>query len=382
MKNVAIVYHYFAHYRLPILEELSNSEVINYTFISGIDADTNIKLHNFSETSFLKWLPLKNIWLFKGKLLWQKGLIDFIRYKDFDSVIFLGNPYHLSTWFAVLLCRFKGIKVFYWMHGFYKNQFSWFDYIKVFVFYKMANGFLLYGNRSAEILKNLGVKDSKDIYVIYNSLDYGKSLKLRKNYLIKDILDMRRSTFGAEDIPIICFIGRVNSIKKIHLLIEAQKILKEKFKTIFFNLIIIGEGEELNTIKSLSISYGLENNCMFTGALYDENAIASFLSFSDLCVVPGEVGLTSIHSLSYGTPVISHDDFNVQMPEAESIIDGVTGLLFEQNNLEDLVIKIENWLTLYPIKTQDVVSRCYSVIDSYYNPVYQKNTIESAILNN
>ena len=41
---------------------------------------------------------------------------------------------------------------------------------------------------------------------------------------------------------------------------------------------------------------------------------------SDLTVSPGNIGLTAIHSLSYGTPVCSHSNFNNQMPESEAII--------------------------------------------------------------
>ena len=42
-------------------------------------------------------------------------------------------------------------------------------------------------------------------------------------------------------------------------------------------------------------------------------------------VSPGNVGLTAIHSLSYGTPVLTHNNFNNQMPEVESIQPGFNG---------------------------------------------------------
>ena len=57
----------------------------------------------------------------------------------------------------------------------------------------------------------------------------------------------------------------------------------------------------------------------------------------------GNIGLTAIHSLSFGTPVASHDNFENQMPEVEAIIDGENGFLFEENNSNDLIDKIEQW---------------------------------------
>lgn len=59
-----------------------------------------------------------------------------------------------------------------------------------------------------------------------------------------------------------------------------------------------------------------------------------------MCVCPAAVGLTAIHALSYGCPVISNDNVETQMPEFESIVEGETGSLFKENDIEDLVEKL------------------------------------------
>ena len=43
-------------------------------------------------------------------------------------------------------------------------------------------------------------------------------------------------------------------------------------------------------------------------------------------------------------PVISHDKFDIQMPEYEAIIDDLTGSFYEYNNIDDLVLKIHHWI--------------------------------------
>ena len=74
----------------------------------------------------------------------------------------------------------------------------------------------------------------------------------------------------------------------------------------------------------------------FLGAVYDEELIASLLWNADLCISPGNVGLTALHSMAYGTPVATHNDFAEQMPEYEAIIEGRTGFFFDRNSVDDL----------------------------------------------
>ena len=54
--------------------------------------------------------------------------------------------------------------------------------------------------------------------------------------------------------------------------------------------------------------------------------------------------LTSIHALTYGTPVATHSDFQNQMPEAAAIIDNINGFFFKRDDEYDLAKKIKNWL--------------------------------------
>jgi hypothetical protein len=89
--------------------------------------------------------------------------------------------------------------------------------------------------------------------------------------------------------------------------------------------------------------------------------------------------LTAIHSLSYGTPVITHNDFANQMPEYEIIEDGITGTFFTKGNSNSLADAIHNWFSKNPdsnLKRQ----RCRMKIDQYYNPEYQISVFNELIL--
>ena len=106
--------------------------------------------------------------------------------------------------------------------------------------------------------------------------------------------------------------------------------------------------------------------------------MGKYLTNSDLCVSPGNVGLSAIHSLSLGTPVCSHGNLDNQMPEAESILHGYNGFYFKENNLESLINGMETWFAS-KVDRSIIRSRCYEIVDKFYNPDYQIKVIDRAI---
>jgi glycosyltransferase involved in cell wall biosynthesis len=387
MHKCAIIYHYLASYRESVFIELMKSEKVEFTLFSGNESEICIKKIDPLvatlpiEDGGLRWEFLKNKYFFKKKFLWQSGLIGIAIKSSYDSIIFLGSPYYISTWVGAIIARLRGKKVFYWMHGVYKDKITFIDYIKMFVFYKIAHGFFLYGKRAYMVLNRYKIKSVDDIHIIYNSLDYRKSIKFRKIITESDIYEYREKYFNDKLTPVVVFIGRLNHVKRLDMLIEAQRAISVKFKKNVFNILIIGDGEEKLHLESLVVKNGFRNNVVFLGAIYDEEINSNALMYADLCVTPGEVGLTAIHSLSYGTPVISHNNFEIQMPEVEAIVEGVTGNFYKYGELGNLAEVIEKWFFDRPIKTQSLVYDCYKIIDNYYNPIFQLKLLESVLVN-
>ena len=123
---------------------------------------------------------------------------------------------------------------------------------------------------------------------------------------------------------------------------------------------------------------GLTNQVWFYGACYDERRIAELLYNADLCVSPGNVGLTAMHAMTFGCPVISNDNFSTQMPEFEAIEDGKTGTFFKENDIESLAEAISRWRDSSPDR-ELVRKACYKVIDEKYNPHLQLETLKKVI---
>jgi glycosyltransferase involved in cell wall biosynthesis len=132
-------------------------------------------------------------------------------------------------------------------------------------------------------------------------------------------------------------------------------------------------------LEAMAEEYGLGDQIVFNGPCYGEENLAPLLMLSDLCVAPGEVGLTAMHVLAYGTPVITHDNPEKQMPEFESIIPGKSGLFFSEGDVDDLAAKIRDWLETNPDRNV-VRNACYAVIDKYYNPHTQLDILNAAVM--
>lgn len=384
MGNVKIKCGIFSNiapsYIRPLWCELNNSEKISYTFITSSRGFAGIKTIDPKESrdlvpnALFNWHFVRNI-LIGNVLVYQVGLIKRVLKNDYDVYLFLGEMLNISTWIASFICKFRKQPVFFWGHGYYGDEKFLRKYLRL-LFYKIPDYHLVYGNRARNLLIDLGF-NSKRIITVYNSLDYAF---LKRQYEAKDQgeLDIIRGKLfpKREKYPIVIFIGRLTKEKKLTLLLKAIKIHKEKGNEI--NCLIIGGGRERDALAKTVMELDIKESVCFYGPCYDDVLNSKFIMLSECCVSPGNVGLTAIHNLSLGTPVITHGNLNNQNPEVESIIPNRTGLLFKENDVTSLSDCIETIVEnkLKPSMEPD----CIKVINDYWNPKNQFKIIESAIL--
>ena len=369
-RKVALVYPFFAHYRGAILNELLANSVLTYVLIGGEHGVGGIKPwsptgdHTIENAPMFRWHGFD---LFQPKVL----LLPFRR--DIDTIIFLGNAKWASTWISAALARLTGKRVLFWTHGWLRNESGLKGFLRR-VFYRIANGLLLYGNVAKSIGIGYGFAASR-LHVIYNSLDYAAQAALRQAVDRDRLRQIRNEVFGDVQTPIAIFCSRLNKDRRLDLLVEALAILKAQNHPV--NLILIGDGPERIALENLASSRGIR--VTFVGECYDEQRIGELTMASNVTVAPGKVGLTVMQSLAYGIPVITHDDSDEQAPEWEAIIPGKTGDLFRHNDATDLARVIRQWTsTAWPIDS--VAQACVSVIERFYNPQFQRWVIDRAVL--
>jgi glycosyltransferase involved in cell wall biosynthesis len=274
--------------------------------------------------------------------------------------------------------KWKKKRVYLWTHGVTSSKKGLKWKIRKF-FYGLSDGLMLYGKKAKEIMAENGYPKEK-LHVIFNSLDYQKQKELRTKFNEKEISRLRHELFKNPELPLIVFVGRLTPQKKLTMLIEASSLLKNRGLQI--NTLFVGGGSEREHLEILARDYGLSSIIHFYGPCYDEEELSQLIGAADLCVSPGEVGLTALTALGYGTPVISHSDFDNQMPEYEAIIPGFNGDLFEFGSISDLVEKISNWIDLNKdVPREEIRRRCFKIVDDLYNPQNQAKIIESILLN-
>jgi len=373
--KVLVAFHVFPYYRLQVMQALSQDDDVQYTYLAGSAFVKSIKpiTPEDSAGGLFQWKQVRNIWLFNGRLLWQKGLIKECLSGKYDGIIFLGNPYFLSTWLAAIFSRLANKKTLFWTHGILRDQLR--DNLKL-IFYKIAHGLLLYGNWAKQDLIRHGY-DPQKIFVVYNALDYDEQEKMKKSLDEKKLQLKRSELFLHSDYPVLLFIGRLMPKKKLDYLISACLQLRRRGMPV--NILFIGGGEEEEKLRQLVANNDLQDFVVFLGECYDEKILSTLIAMSDLCVSPGNVGLTAIHALNYGTPVITHDNPLMQGPEYEAIEPGVTGMLYEYDSLDSLVDKIYDWLKMNRDQRELVRNRCYAVVSKHYTPAFQASSIKSAI---
>lgn len=305
-----------------------------------------------------------------GPFYWQIGAFTLLK-SDYTYLITPGETYCLSSWFILLLARLYRKKVYLWTHGAYGNESGfkkWMTILRI----KLCSGAFLYGNYAKEILIKYGA-DKNKLHVIYNSLAYDEQILLRKELKYSDFY---KSHFKNSNKNLV-FIGRLTKVKKLDQVLKALKSLKDK--GCMLNLTFVGDGTEKESLMALTEQLDLLDSVWFYGACYDEKQISEFLYNADVCVSPGNVGLTAMHAMAFGCPVISHNNYPLQMPEFEAIEEGITGAFFKENDVNDLGEVIYKWVT--SAKDRDIVrNACYKVIDTKYNPHIQIETMKKVFL--
>lgn len=368
MKNkVCCIFNLAPHYRAPIYHLMDRE--LGCDFYFGDKVDAPIKLMDYKSLKGFKAV-LRNTKVLSSNYWWQKGAVKLL-IKPYRKYIITGSPNVLSNWIILILAKVLGKKVYAWTHGMKGNRSPKRTLFEK-LFYSLCYKILLYGNYSKKVMKSKGFDDNK-LVTIYNSLDHTAQLNIRDRVSVDSIYNKH---FG-NSFPIVIYIGRIQKSKKLGLLVEAIKQLNEQNEPC--NLVFIGKSVDGNELISQVSNLNLENFTWFYGPCYDEMKIGNLIHNADVCVSPGPVGLTAIHSMSFGTPVITNDLFNLQMPEFEVIEEGKNGAFFKNDDLQDLVEKISNWIALNTLEREATRKYCYNTIDNNWNPNNQIKILKSAL---
>lgn len=372
--SVALVPDRLALYRYAIFRRLSLYSENNYQLTIYADTKEDVPGLSLVDAAYcdrdysnggISWVQVKNVAVRKI-CFWQTGLINLALSNEHDVHVYWGEAHRVSTWISALISRLRGKRVVFWTHGIYGNE----NRLKLVVrccFYRLAHALLLYSDHGKNLLVQYGF-DPCQMFVIKNSLDVRRQDALYQKYL-KHVRGSKAKFFSEND-HMLLFVGRLEPQKKLKMLLEALALLKRQ-GTKSYKLLVIGDGSQRHVLSEYAIRLNLEEDVYFYGACYDEEKLAPLIIESDVCVSPGEVGLTAMHSLIFGTPVVTHDNFAEQMPEFEAIVPGSSGHFYEFSNVNDMALKISEVIRLLDDGVINAY-KCRAPILKYYNDDYQQ----------
>lgn len=368
--RVAVVYHVWPHYRQPVMQAMDRSTKIAYDFYGSGEALEGV-LHapTGSVARFVR-APFRRF----GKLLWQPGAVHAARDRRYQAIVLLADPNFASTWVAASLARLRGVPVLFWGHGWLRPESA----IKQAVrrtYFALSRRFLVYAERGKKLGVDAGFPAER-ITVIYNSLDVARADAVIAGIESGACDDARpQSLFAEPGRPLLICTARLTAKCRFDLLLTAAATLSRRGFPV--NVLLVGDGPERAALECQAEELGVTVH--FFGACHDEDVVGPLLYHADLTVSPGKIGLTAMHSLMYGTPAITHGDFDAQMPEVEAIEPGRTGALFRRDDADDLARTIARWLDVGPLRDR-VRADARATIRAKWTPEVQARLIEQAVL--
>jgi len=234
------------------------------------------------------------------------------------------------------------VKVFYTLHGFHilRKRFKFVLLLAERILNHFTDTLICVSYADQElVLKNRAIARKK-IKIIRNGIE------LDKFEVDKDLVELKRKELGLENSYVLLSVGRLHPQKDFLTLIKAAELVKIPN----LKLLIIGYGpleEELKKQASERVRFlGKRDDVPIFMALAD--ALVLSTNWEGLALMPLEAGASR-------KPVIATKIGGVE----ESIVDGVTGLLFEKNSVIDLAEKIDK---LYDMDRQHMGEKAYQYI--------------------
>lgn len=237
--------------------------------------------------------------------------------------LFKENEYNIvhahlfpSGYYAAIASLFsKSVKLIYTEHNVFnrRRKYKFIRPIERFI-YKRFNVIIAVGNIvRAELIKWLPSINNK-VITIPNAIPI--------EYC---------SETANKDIDIL-FVGRLEKVKGVDILLKAVKKLNGNYKTV-----IVGDGSERKNLECLANELELNDNVSFTGIRYD---VIDFMCRAKVFVLPSRwegIPLTLLEAMSLGLPVIATKVGG----NTELINSNENGVLVEPDNIREFVDNIK-----------------------------------------
>jgi glycosyltransferase involved in cell wall biosynthesis len=296
-------------YRVPLFEDLAEQceSVTVMAAMASADFGVDEKKYkfNFVKVNWKSLCGLMSFSIFKYMKL----------VKAHSHLIHFGDFKYLTLYYSICAKFLFGTRFFVHGQGGYKKN-GLLKNIAYRLLITLSDGYIAYNEYAADKLKDkLPRKLHHKVSFVKNSLYLNPVTAINTAPKLE-----------------VAYIGRLRQGSNIEMLADACKAANLKLNVVGLASI----DEQKNLLKH-------HTDIVFHGALFDEDAIKLALKDCLAGVYAGDAGLSVVHYMALGLPVIVHSDIDQHMgPEPAYIKNGLNGLMFERGELNSLIVVLKN----------------------------------------
>lgn len=283
-----------------------------------------------------------------GPFQWQTGF-SLKGLRRGDVIVVCGDVHQLSSLWIALLARIMRIRVVWWGHHWTANTKMSRVKIRLWFAKRLSDVYLCYTRTGIDFLETHGFSRDR-LFATGNTVNQ-VPIKAAINAWDEKALAAFRKKWDLDGKVLLLICSVLRAKVRLPQLIQALSDRRLQERRVV--LAIIGDGPEEVNCRKYADELGVADNIIWVGATRDQHVMAPWFMTAKAFVYPGPIGLSILHSLSYGLPVIAHGTKEHQMPEFEIMEDGKTGLMFEENSVADMTEKIV-WAIDNPIAMSEM----------------------------
>ncbi|MEM8872747.1 MAG: glycosyltransferase family 4 protein [Planctomycetota bacterium] len=316
-----------AKYRIPVFRALAERDGIDLdVWYSAVRGLSNVEPDGFRGRPVSTWrLP-------KLPLRWEPANWAAAG-SNADVIVMSWNANDLALKPALGRARRHGVGTVLWGHGYSKRE-TPFRKRRRDALGKRADAVVLYDRATADKLIADGY-DAGRVFVAANTLD-GAPMEAARA-AVDDGGTSVRAEHELGDAPVLLFVSRVSPKSRLDLLLQALTELPAA------KLLVVGGGDAM-PLRAEADRLGVGDRVVWVGPVYDERRLAHYFAAADVFVYPAMIGLSLIHAMSYGLPVVTAAAVERQNPEIIALVEGETGLTYRDGDAGDLAVKIRSLL--------------------------------------
>lgn len=320
-------------YRIPVFRELASRPGIELTVTYGSDKH----LENREADGFTA-MPVRQRRIGAGRMhfFWDGAAIKHADPRKADVLVLGWNTRSLSLPIAAGRARKRGLGVVLWGHGFSKSEAGWRRRLRDRVGV-LADSVMFYNRAAAGRFSEVSGR-TDDVFVALNTLDTAPISQAESWWRDNPAeLDAFKASH-AIDGPMILFVSRLLEDNKIDTLFAAAAKLAPDFPSL--KIAVVGGGPDRERLQRRAQELGVADRVLMPGPVYEERELAPWFLASSVFCYPVNIGLSILHAMAYGLPVVTSDDIPSHNPEIEALRDHENGMLYDDGSPDDMAAKL------------------------------------------